>query len=72
MNKPEERFISPFDHVVSVERRQEKFGHIGGVFWLTGLSGAGKSTLAMNVESSLVEQVTSLYNIGWGQCPSWA
>jgi adenylylsulfate kinase len=30
-----------------------RFGHAGGVVWLTGLSGAGKSTLASNLEQAL-------------------
>lgn len=34
-------------------RREQRYGHRGGVFWLTGLSGAGKSTLAFGVEQRL-------------------
>lgn len=41
---------------VTTERREEKNGHRGGLFWFTGLSGSGKSTLAHAVEERLFEQ----------------
>lgn len=34
--------------------RQHRFGHCGGVVWLTGLAASGKSTLAMALEHRLV------------------
>lgn len=33
--------------------REARYGHCGGVLWLTGLSGAGKSTLAIEAERRL-------------------
>ena len=39
--------------LVSRAMREERQGHRGAVFWLTGLSGAGKSTLAHRVEQQL-------------------
>lgn len=44
------------DSLVTDETRAERKGHLGGVFWFTGLSGAGKSTLAMSVEKALFEK----------------
>lgn len=38
-----------------------RFGHAGGVVWLTGLSGAGKSTLAMNLEQALAQRGYACY-----------
>ena len=38
---------------VSQGMREERQGHRGMVFWLTGLSGSGKSTLAHEVEERL-------------------
>lgn len=40
-------------HRITRESRQQRFGHPGGVVWLTGLSGSGKSTLAMRLEEHL-------------------
>ncbi len=37
----------------TVDQREQRNGHAGGVLWLTGLSGAGKSTIAMAVEQEL-------------------
>ncbi len=41
---------------VTRQRREQKNGHKGGLFWFTGLSGSGKSTLAHAVEERLFEQ----------------
>jgi bifunctional enzyme CysN/CysC len=41
---------------VSDPERQSRYGHSGGVIWLTGLSGAGKSTLAQALERALFER----------------
>ncbi len=38
---------------VSQQMREERQGHRGMAFWLTGLSGSGKSTLAHEVEERL-------------------
>lgn len=44
-------------HSIIPTRQQceERNGHRGAVFWLTGLSGAGKSTLARGVENRLFQ-----------------
>lgn len=44
--------VSPRSHV-SLEQREERNGHRGMVFWMTGLSGSGKSTLAHLAEEAL-------------------
>lgn len=38
-----------------------RFGHAGGVVWLTGLSGAGKSTLASQLEQALAQRGYTCY-----------
>ncbi len=48
-------------HKVTLDARQRKNGHGGGVLWLTGLSGAGKSTLAMAVEQTLFARGAQVY-----------
>jgi bifunctional enzyme CysN/CysC len=48
-------------HKVEHALREERFGHKGGVLWLTGLSGAGKSTLAMAVEQHLFRKGYAVY-----------
>lgn len=48
-------------HKVLHAAREERFGHKGGVLWLTGLSGAGKSTLAMAVEQHLFRKGYAVY-----------
>ncbi len=40
---------------VTRDRREQQNGHLGGLFWFTGLSGAGKSTLAHTVEERLYQ-----------------
>lgn len=45
--------LTKVKHYISKTTREHRFGHKGGVLWLTGLSGAGKSTLAMAVEQLL-------------------
>jgi adenylyl-sulfate kinase len=41
-------------HHVGAGDRRRRFGHDGGVIWLTGLSASGKSTLAMRLEAHLL------------------
>ena len=50
--------IQRVEHAVSVDARARRYGHSGGVLWLTGLSGSGKSTLAVAVERRL-------FNLGY-------
>jgi adenylylsulfate kinase len=58
---------------VSRARREQKNGHVGGLFWFTGLSGAGKSTLAHAVEEQLYLKGFNTYvldgdNVRHGLC----
>lgn len=46
--------VIPVDHIATVGLRLGRYGHQGGVVWLTGLSGSGKSTLAMGLEAALL------------------
>ena len=47
--------IIPHNFSVTKEGRNSLYGHLSGVFWLTGLSGAGKSTLADLASKRLFE-----------------
>jgi bifunctional enzyme CysN/CysC len=53
--------LTPVAHNVTRRAREARFGHKGGVLWLTGLSGAGKSTLAMAVEQHLFRKGYAVY-----------
>jgi adenylyl-sulfate kinase len=53
--------LTPVAHKVTQSARAARFGHKGGVLWLTGLSGAGKSTLAMAVEQHLFRRGYAVY-----------
>ncbi len=53
--------LTPVAHKVAATARLARFGHKGGVLWLTGLSGAGKSTLAMAVEQRLFRLGYAVY-----------
>ena len=53
--------LTPVEHKVTPTARAARFGHKGGVLWLTGLSGAGKSTLAMAVEQHLFRRGYAVY-----------
>jgi adenylylsulfate kinase-like enzyme len=46
--------LTAVEHSVSQDARNHKFGHSGGVVWLTDLSASGKSTLAMALEARLM------------------
>ena len=47
--------LTPVNHSVDVNERTKRFGHEGGIIWLTGLSGSGKSTLARALERKLFD-----------------
>tara|TARA_B100001996_G_C18669673_1_gene596193 strand:- start:390 stop:1325 length:936 start_codon:yes stop_codon:yes gene_type:complete len=53
--------ITPVNHDVEYAEREKRFGHKGGVFWLTGLSGSGKTTLAKNVERKFFDEGYNIY-----------
>ena len=57
----EDEHLTPVAHKVARSARELRFGHKGGVLWLTGLSGAGKSTLAMAVEQHLFRKGYAVY-----------
>ena len=46
--------LTPVSHQLTFAQRNQRYGHGGGVIWLTGLSAAGKSTLAMALEQRLL------------------
>ncbi|MEM8985728.1 MAG: adenylyl-sulfate kinase [Pseudomonadota bacterium] len=48
--------ITRVDMAVTRASRATRYGHRGGVIWLTGLSGAGKSTIAVELEKELFER----------------
>ena len=60
-SKPKSENIYKVSHSVTPEMRAERFGHYGGVFWLTGLSGSGKSTLAVAVEKEIFDRNMNAY-----------
>lgn len=45
--------ITAVTHQIDAAARRQRFGHQGGVVWLTGLSGAGKSTIGVALEAHL-------------------
>ena len=53
--------ITRVDHRVTDTDRVARFGHTGGVLWLTGLSGSGKSTLAVELEKELFNRDYQVY-----------
>jgi bifunctional enzyme CysN/CysC len=53
--------LTGVDHEVSADVRARRYGHRGGVIWLTGLSGAGKSTVAMRTERRLFQKGYRVY-----------
>jgi bifunctional enzyme CysN/CysC len=57
----QDEHLTPVAHKVTRRARETRFGHKGGVLWLTGLSGAGKSTLAMALEQHLFRKGYAVY-----------
>src|SRR5215470_15345377 len=55
--------ITLVEHRVSLDQREARNGHQGGVLWFTGLSGAGKSTLAFALEEELFRRGYQVYVI---------
>ena len=45
--------IYPVGTDVTRQLRNQRFGHLSGVIWMTGLSGSGKSTIAKRAETAL-------------------
>ncbi len=56
-----DRNITLTHHRVSVQARECRSKHAGGVLWFTGLSGAGKSTLAFALEERLFLEGFQVY-----------
>jgi len=63
MSMGSERDLTVVSHHVSASDRCQRYGHPGGVVWLTGLSGAGKSTLAMGLEATLLARGYATYTL---------
>ena len=53
--------ITRVEHRVSIDDRERRNKHKGGVLWFTGLSGAGKSTLAFALEEELFRRGYHVY-----------
>jgi adenylyl-sulfate kinase len=53
--------LTPVNHSVEIDERTKRFGHEGGIIWLTGLSGSGKSTLARALERKLFDKGYNVY-----------
>ncbi len=53
--------LTPVAHKVTRSAREGRFGHKGGVLWLTCLPGAGKSSLAMALEQQLFQRGYAVY-----------
>jgi len=50
-------------HGVSPSCRNSRYGHSGGIVWLTGLPASGKSTLAMQLEARLFDLGYACYTL---------
>ena len=61
MNQTMTSNLTEVTHHVGPAQRSERFGHVGGVVWLTGLSASGKSTLAMCLEERLINMGYACY-----------
>jgi len=53
MRKSSGHYIHPPSGKINLPDRERRYGHRGGVVWLTGLSAAGKSTIAVELEREL-------------------
>ncbi len=53
--------LAPKCHLVTREEREERMGHPGHVFWLTGLPGCGKGAIARRLERLLFDQGKHVY-----------
>ena len=53
--------VIPHDHIIKIEDRIKKNGHVPKLIWFTGLSGSGKSTIASNLEIFLFEKGCGTY-----------
>lgn len=60
---PKSRNLTAVAHRVETHERQQRFGHVGAVVWLTGLSASGKSTLAMALEAQLLRCGYACYTL---------
>jgi bifunctional enzyme CysN/CysC len=49
---------------ITEPEREARYGHSGGVVWLTGLSGAGKSTLARALDLTTEAITESQISVG--------
>lgn len=58
-----DRDLTRVTHQVAASDRSRRYGHQGGVVWLTGLSGSGKSTLAMGLEAALLARGYACYTL---------
>ena len=60
-NIRKEMNITPVKHDVQVQERNQRYGHKGGIIWLTGLSGSGKTTIAKSLERKLFNSGHNIY-----------
>lgn len=60
---PKSKNLTAVPHRVAAASRHLRFGHTGGVVWLTGLSASGKSTLAMGLEEHLMSLGYACYTL---------
>jgi adenylylsulfate kinase len=60
---PQSANLTTVPHQVPASARQRRYGHAGGVIWLTGLSASGKSTLAMGLEERLLALGYACYTL---------
>lgn len=61
MTVPISSDLTAVSHRVIASDRSRRYGHEGGVVWLTGLSASGKSTLAMGLEERLLARDYACY-----------
>ena len=62
-NIRKEMNITPVKHDVQVQERNQRYGHKGGIIWLTGLSGSGKTTIAKSLERKLFNSGHNIYDL---------